>query len=121
MRSWLARRDGDPRGPLSRQGACLAAASVGGKLGGDAHNLKREEWCDALAGDALTLADRLIAEQDDRAWSLRTFIAERRLFKPLLEFTLPLWCTRNGGERNTLSSWPALGEIVRDRLRRGTA
>jgi hypothetical protein len=65
MWSWLSRRDGDPRWPLRRQGARLAAASVGGKFGGNAHNLKREEWCDALAGDAIALADRFIAEQDD--------------------------------------------------------
>jgi hypothetical protein len=65
MRSWLSCRDGNPRRPLSRQGAHLAAASVGGKFGGNAHNLEGEEWCDALAGDAIALADRFIAEQDD--------------------------------------------------------
>jgi hypothetical protein len=63
--SRLACRDSDPRWPLRRQGAHLAAASIGRKLSGNAHNLKCEEWCDAFAGDALTLADRLIAEQDD--------------------------------------------------------
>jgi hypothetical protein len=65
MWSRLACRDSDPRWPLGRQGARLAAASVGGKLGGNAHDFKGKEWCDAFAGDALTLADRLIAEQDD--------------------------------------------------------
>jgi hypothetical protein len=77
MRSWLARRDGDPRWPLRRQGARLTAASIGGQFGGNAHNLKCEEWRDALTGDTFTLANRLIAEQDDGARSLRTLITER--------------------------------------------
>jgi hypothetical protein len=63
--SRLACRDSDPRWPLGRQGARLSTASVGGKLGGNTHNFEREEWCDAFAGDALSLADRLIAEQND--------------------------------------------------------
>jgi hypothetical protein len=63
--SRLASRDGHPRWPLGRQGARLSTASVGGKLGGNPHNFEREEWRDALASDALSLADRLIAEQDD--------------------------------------------------------
>ena len=112
MWSRLARRNRDPRWPLGRQGASFAATRIGGKFGGDAHNLQCKEWRDPLAGDALTLADRLVAEQDDRPWPLRTLIAEWRLFKPLLEFPLPLWRTWNGGERNALPSWSALGEIV---------
>jgi hypothetical protein len=77
MRSWLARRDGDPWWPLGWQGACLTAASISGKLSGNPHDLKGEEWCNALTGDAFTLADRLIAEQNDGARSLRTLITER--------------------------------------------
>jgi len=70
MWSWLPRRDRNPRWPLGRQGACFATTSVGRKFSGNAHNLKGEEWCHALTGDAFTLADRLVAEQDDRAWPL---------------------------------------------------
>jgi hypothetical protein len=77
MRSWLARRDGDPWWPLGRQGACLAAASIGGQFGGNTHNLKGEEWRNAFTGDAFTLADRLVAEQNDGARPLRTLITER--------------------------------------------
>jgi hypothetical protein len=65
MWSRLASRDSDPRWPLSWKGARLAAASVGGKLGGNTYDFKGKEWCDAFASDALSLADRLIAEQDD--------------------------------------------------------
>ena len=77
MRPRLACCNSDPRRTLGREGARLSAARVGGKLGGNAYDFKCEEWCDALAGDALTLADWLITEQDDGAWSLRTLITER--------------------------------------------
>jgi hypothetical protein len=75
--SRLACRDSDPRWPLCRQGPRLAAPSIGRKFGGNAYDLQCKEWCDAFAGDALTLADWLIAEQDDGAWSLRALITER--------------------------------------------
>jgi hypothetical protein len=77
MRPRLACCNGDPRWSLRREGARLSAARVGGKLGGNAYDFKCEEWCDALAGDALALANWLITEQDDGAWSLRTLITER--------------------------------------------
>jgi hypothetical protein len=70
MWSRLACRNGDPWRPFSRQGARLASTSICGKFGSNAHNLEGEEWCDALTSDAIALADRLIAEQNDRAWSL---------------------------------------------------
>jgi hypothetical protein len=76
MGSWLACRDGDPWWPLGGQGTCLTATSIGGEFCGNAHNLECEEWCDAFTGDAIALADRLIAEQDDGARSLRTLIAK---------------------------------------------
>jgi hypothetical protein len=75
--SRLARCDGDPRWPLGRQGARFATTCVGREFGSNAHNLQREKWCDAFARDSLTLADRLITEQNDRAWSLRSLIAKR--------------------------------------------
>jgi hypothetical protein len=65
MRSRLTCRDGDPRWPLCGKGARFAASSVRRELGGNAHNLQREEWCNAFAGNSLTFADRLIAEQND--------------------------------------------------------
>jgi hypothetical protein len=77
MRPRLACCDSNPRRTLGWEGARLSAARVGGKLGGNTHDFKCEEWCDALAGDALTLADWLVAEQNDGAWSLRTLITER--------------------------------------------
>jgi hypothetical protein len=75
--SRLASRNRDPRWPLCGKGARFAASSVRRELGGNAYDFKCEEWCDAFAGDALTFADRLIAEQDDGAWSLRALIAKR--------------------------------------------
>jgi hypothetical protein len=77
MRPRLACCNSDPRRTLGWEGARLSAARVGGKFGSNAHNLQREKWCNALAGDALTLADWLVAEQNDGAWSLRTLITER--------------------------------------------
>ena len=77
MRSRLACCDSDPRRALCGEGARLAATSIRGEFGGNAHDLKREERGDPLAGDAIAFADRLVAEQDDRAWPLRTLIAER--------------------------------------------
>ena len=77
MRPRLACCNSDPGRTLGWEGARLSAARVGGKLGSNAHNLQCKERRNALAGDALTLADWLITEQDDGAWSLRTLITER--------------------------------------------
>jgi hypothetical protein len=77
MRPRLPCCDGNPRRSLCRQGACLATPSIGRELSGDAHNLECQEWRNAFAGNAIALANRLVAKQNDRAWSLRTLIAER--------------------------------------------
>jgi len=112
MGAWLSSRDGDPRWSLCWQGARLTATSIGGELCGNAHDLESEQWRHALTGDAFALADRLIAEKNDGARSLRTFVAKWRLFDALVKYALPLWCTGYGGERNPLTSWSALGEVV---------
>jgi hypothetical protein len=99
MWSWLARRNGDPRRTFSWECSCLTASRICGELRRDAHNLEREERCDAFTGNTITLRHRLIAEQDNRTWSLIAVVAERRLFilcAFAVAVSLRVWRTGNG-------------------------
>jgi hypothetical protein len=106
MWSWLSRRNGDPRRTFGWECSCLTASRICGELRRDAHNLEREERCDAFTGNTITLRHRLIAEQDNRTWSLIAVVAEWRLlvFGALtIAVTLRVWRTRHGGEWNALT------------------